>query len=419
MRLTLAAPVLLTLWGGLVTGCSAPASAPASSSLPQAPSHITAHGEMISAEELVTRARFEEARVQADNRKAPEIAFTGSSTLTTPISTPRRPASGRTAVVGIYGDLITTSPTANAPGDGANNLSQVSHATEGADFDPDIDPQGKWVVFASTQHRHTSDIYLKAVDGNTLTQLTNDPADDVMPEFSPDGQRVAFASDRSGNWDIFVMPVGGGQAVQVTFDPDHELHPSWAPDGKTLVYCKFGAQSQRWEMWVVDSSNPSVRHFIDYGLFPQWNPDPAKNKILFQRSRQRGSRYHSVWTIDYVDGQGKSPTEIISAANAATINPAWAPDGEYIVFVTVYEPDAGRTDRPRQSDLWIVRLDGTGRTNLTQGDFANFQPTWGADGNIYFVSDRGGIDNLWSSPAPWNVPPANGNGAFATVPTSQ
>ena len=78
------------------------------------------------------------------------------------------------------------------------------------------------------------------------------------------------------------------------------------------------------------------------------------------------------------------------------INPSWAPDGNQIVFATVVEPDFETSERPVQSDIWVVKLDGTGRRNLTNGQFANFQPVWGADGKIYFVSDRSGVDNIWA-----------------------
>jgi Tol biopolymer transport system component len=310
------------------------------------------------------------------------------------------------ALIGLYGELITDSPGAGGPFDGSSNLVQVSFASEGACFDPEIDRTGRIMAFASTMHRATSDVYIKQVNGKTITQLTSDPADDVMPAFSPDGASIAFASNRAGNWDIFVLPTGGGKPTQITFDIEHELHPSYSPDGSTLAYCKFGAQSQRWEIWLVEVQNPSVRRFLEYGLFPQWRPESPDGRpmILFQRARQRGSRFHGIWTIDYIDGQAMHPTEIVSAANAAVINPAWSPDGSRVVFVTVVEPETEPGEHPALSDVWTVNVNGTDRTNLTNGQFANFQPAWGADGSVYFVSNRSGVDNIWA------VAPTGGSG---------
>ena len=53
---------------------------------------------------------------------------------------------------------------------------------------------------------------------------------------------------------------------------------------------------------------------------------------------------------------------------------------------------------PEQSDVWIVNLNGDGRTNLTSGRFANFQPSWGTNGYVYFISSRTGVDNIWAVP---------------------
>jgi len=304
---------------------------------------------------------------------------------------------GRNALIGLYGEWINDSTDAPGQFDGGTSLLQVSAITEGACFDPEVNRAGTLLTFASTMHRPTSDIYLKPTDGKTITQLTTDPADDMMPSFSPDGERIAFASNRSGHWNVYITSVNGGPPVQVTSNPDPELHPSWSPDGTMLAYCRFGSQSGRWELWVVKLANPGVQHFLDYGLFPEWNPDVARSKILFQRARQRGSRLHSIWTIDFVNGEAIHPTEIVSASNAAAINPTWSPDGNRIVFVTVLQPDDDDL-APEQSDVWIVNLNGDGRTNLTSGRFANFQPSWGTNGYVYFISSRTGVDNIWAVP---------------------
>lgn len=297
------------------------------------------------------------------------------------------------SLYGEWGDDVVVAPRRF---DGGRSLIQVSNITEGACFDPAINQEGALLVFASTMHRTTSDLYLKPTEGKTVTQLTTDPNDDMMPVFSPDGQKIAFASNRAGQWDIFITSIDGGPPVQVTNNPDPELHPSWSPDGKKLAYCRFGSLSNRWELWVIDLENPGIQHFLDYGLFPEWCPNISRSKILFQRARQRGSRLHSVWTLDFVKGEALHPTEIVSAANAAAINPSWSPDGDRIVFVTVLEPDGDDFGEPQQSDIWMISVNGDGRTNLTSGRYANFQPTWGANGYVYFISSRTGVDNIWA-----------------------
>jgi TolB protein len=275
------------------------------------------------------------------------------------------------------------------------NIRQVSFTHDGADFDVSVSPDGQWLVYASTQHRPTADIYMKKVDGNTVTQLTSDPANDTMPAISPDGRTLAFCSNRSGSWDIYLKPIDGGKATQLTSSPSHELHPSFSPDGKRIIFSALGEQSGQWEMVLVDVDRPTSRRFIGYGLFPTFSPDGGK--IVFQRARHRGTRWFGVWTMDIHGAEASRPTQIAASTNAAAITPSWSPDGKRIAFATVVNPLRNDPNkRPRNADLWVINVDGTGRVKLTSDKFVNLQPTWCADGWVYFVSNRTGADNIWA-----------------------
>lgn len=276
-------------------------------------------------------------------------------------------------------------------------LSQVSFAAEGGDFAPVLDGKAEFMVFASTQHRQTFDLYRKSVHGRAITLLTDDPSDDMMPAISPDGTRLAFASNRNGNWDVFTMPIDGGPAVQVTSEPEDETHPTWAPDGRRLALSRRNGRTGGWEIWVVDAENPGVRTYLCEGFQPRWSPDVDRDRLLFQRARQRGSRLYGLWTIDLVAGEARNPTEVMSARNAAVVQPAWSPDGRRIVFATVVDPEVAG-EWPERSQLWTVEADGSGRTAIADGGFRNMQPTWASDGRIYFASNRSGVENVWAVP---------------------
>lgn len=323
---------------------------------------------------------------------------------------------------------LPTPKRAGASGDHVESLTHVTFASEGADFDPCVSRDGTFMVFASTQHRPTADIYTKSIDGRTITQLTSDPAHDLMPAISPDGSRIAFASNRSGDWNIYVMSATGGQAVQLTADPSQEVHPSWSPDGRHLVFSRFGEMSGQWEMWVMDVQSSARSEFLGYGLFPKWCPMAAtgsggRDKILFQRSRERGDRAFSLWTIDYTPGDASSPTEIVASADSALINADWSPDGSRIVYASVDNPDSTPTDpstsRAAVADLWMAAIDGSGRVNLTSGKFMNLMPSWGKDGRIYFVSNRSGMTNIWSIGTEKAIYAAGGTTPSRTNPAAE
>lgn len=308
--------------------------------------------------------------------------------------------------ISIYGDLPNTNATGQISRDSAvdyaGNVRQVTFAPEGADFDPAPAHDGSRIFFSSTRHRPTADIYVQTLGGTAVTQLTTDPAHDVMPCVSPDDSRVAFASNRSGSWDIYMMSAEGGQAIQITSDDANELHPSWSHDGAMLAYCRLSDASDRWEIWVTDVTKPASHTFLTYGLFPQWHP--TENRILFQRSRDRGDRFFSLWTVDFNEGQTTAPTEVISSSVAAVINPCWSPDGRFIACATVFEPGGvGQTaghgapnSMPAHADIWVLSADGRARTNLTGGWRFNSMPSWGPNGEVFFVSDRAGAPTIWS-----------------------
>ena len=69
----------------------------------------------------------------------------------------------------------------------------------------------------------------------------------------------------------------------------------FSPDGKKLVYCSRGERSGQWQLVTIDIENPTTKRYIGHGLFPQWSP--KGNTILFQRARERGTRWFSVWTV--------------------------------------------------------------------------------------------------------------------------
>ncbi|MGB9624650.1 MAG: TolB family protein, partial [Phycisphaerae bacterium] len=129
---------------------------------------------------------------------------------------PVRPITGdRKRPVSLFGEFpdSETIPFEARP---VHSLLQHTDCPEGADFDPAVDPSGRWLAFASTRHARKPDIYLKRAGGAAITQITSDPASDIQPEFSPDGKRIAFASDRAGNFDIWVVGIDGSEPTQLT-----------------------------------------------------------------------------------------------------------------------------------------------------------------------------------------------------------
>ncbi len=274
------------------------------------------------------------------------------------------------------------------------NLQQHTFTTDGVDFDPDVARDGEQLVFASTRNAHRPDLYLKRVIGSALTQLTDDGADDIQPRFSPDGQTVAFVSNRAGSWDVWLIGVNGDGLRQLTNDPGDEIAPTWSPDGKTVAYSRRGHPNADWEVWTAGVAESGQRRFLTYGMFPAWSPDGAQ--LAFQRARERGGRWFSLWTVQLRDGEASLATEVAARADAACAAPSWSPDGNRLAYCAISERDDGEWI---DSGLWVLELEQDAHHLLDLGGRNAFNPTWGDD-RIFFVSTFDGRENVWSTASP-------------------
>lgn len=335
--------------------------------------------------------------------------------FTTPVAEP--PGTGRSAAddlfantpvqfgapvagpVSVFGEIDGMGPSGFETGKAG--FVQHTFVDEGYDADTSISPDGTTLLFASTRHSARPDIYIQRVNGQAVTQLTDDPADDAFPTFSPTQDKIAFASNRAGSWDIYVMNADGTGVRQVTHGAAHEISPSFSPDGTQLIYSALGSRSGQWELWLVDL-NSGRQSMVGYGLFPKWSPAKGSNQIVFQRARQRGTRWFSIWTLELEQGEARNQTEIAFSSTSALVTPTWSRDGSQIAFCSIEEPTIsggerfGRQTRGTTQDVWIVAADGTNKRRLTDGRGINAQPTFSPDGRVYFVSDRGGAEAIWS-----------------------
>jgi Tol biopolymer transport system component len=110
------------------------------------------------------------------------------------------------------------------PGEAENSRVPIHKA------EPAWSPDGEKIAFESNRDGN-SDIYVMNVDGSNIRRLTTDPAIDCRPAWSPDGTKIAFQSQRSGHWDIYIMNADGSNQIALTRDSAFDASPTWSPDG--------------------------------------------------------------------------------------------------------------------------------------------------------------------------------------------
>jgi Tol biopolymer transport system component len=209
------------------------------------------------------------------------------------------------------------------------------------------------------------------------TQVTSWAGFDCYPALSPDGNALAYSSDRSGNFEIYVKQLtAGGREVQLTSDGSENFEPAWSPDGKLIAY----TSKKRGGIWVVPSLGGTAKQLTETGSYPSWSPNGTL--IAFQSAGvgddlaaiASGALLPSV--IKVMSAQGGEVKQITQVGNPAGGHgsPAWSPDGKRIVFGS-YDPE--------RTDVWMISLEGAEPKKVTSG----YDPIYSPDGKfLYFAS---------------------------------
>lgn len=110
-----------------------------------------------------------------------------------------------------------------------------------------------------------SEIYSISADGSDLVQLTDNDVEDLEGNRSPEGERIVFVSDRGSpseregdsNFDLYTMTADGGEVVRLTDHPAHDFAPSWSPDANLIVFVSLRTESP--DLYVVTADGSQLR----------------------------------------------------------------------------------------------------------------------------------------------------------------
>ena len=222
------------------------------------------------------------------------------------------------------------------------------------------------IVFTSLRDGN-AEIYVMDADGGNQENLTNHPAYDGHPDWSPDGTKIALASNRDGGpSQIHVMDADGKYVSRLTDGPGEKVHPDWSPDGKKIA---FSVEDWVNHIDLMDADGRNREKLEDQALYPSWSPDGKQ--IAFVSSRDG---LGEIYTIG-VGGQGRKR---VTQDLVSKWNPSFSPGGRRIAYEASHEDFV---------HIFVVGADGRNRVRLTQNDENHWAPAWSPDGQViaYYV----------------------------------
>lgn len=275
-----------------------------------------------------------------------------------------------------------------------------------------ISPNGQQVIYAvqrideKTEKKYTN-LWIVATDGQfPPRQFTYGDQSDSSPRWSPDGQWIAFLSNRKDNEkpaQLYRIPLFGGEASPIT-SIQGEIHDfSWSPDGKRLAcvvrktdqeVLDRESNEQKKKLGTVARHYNRIFYKLDgYGYLPH-------------------EREH-LWVVDVEAGSAR---QITDHAEYDETSPSWSPDGKTIAFLSNRSADPDAT--PDRIDLYCIPAEGGALRKIDTPVGNKSQPAFSPDGQwiAYFAQEGEGADykntNVWIVPADGAAPAVNLTGAY-------
>jgi len=246
--------------------------------------------------------------------------------------------------------------------------------------DPQISPNGKEIAFTVTSYnlhkgKSNTEIYLMNADGSDIRQMTNNPAADYAPRWSPDGKAILFISTRKDGSQLWLLPVDGGEPKQLTRLSTGVTNPIWSPDRtkilfETSVFPECGAcDSCNKAISESMKNGPVQAHLADHLLYRHWTQykDGHRNHIfVFDITSQK--------MTDVTPGDWDSPPFSLSGVTDYD----FSPDGKEVCFTSKRVP---HPESSTNMDLWLVPTTGGKAKNITADNPAfDGQPRYSPDG---------------------------------------
>jgi Tol biopolymer transport system component/imidazolonepropionase-like amidohydrolase len=249
---------------------------------------------------------------------------------------------------------------------------------------PVVSPDGSKVVFAAK-----GDIYIQEINGK-LTQLTNDSFVDLEPDWSPDGQTLAYISDRGGNMSVWVHDLKTNKSRLLSPDLKEDTSfPNWSPDGRKIAFYTM-SYMKKWGPGILNVADVEtgetkvVNKAVAVPSKAEWAPDGST--LALMTLKPHSTRFREGFNAFMLVSTKDQATTVVSPDPEKPLGmrnqsgPSWSPDGKTMAYI-------------KDGTLWTIPVTSDGRINGPERKLSNELAdnlSWTADSKsiVYIATDR-------------------------------
>jgi Tol biopolymer transport system component len=229
--------------------------------------------------------------------------------------------------------------------------------------------------------------------GATLfREVVASPEPDGAPSFSPDGQRVAFSSPLSGDWEIYTVGAWGGPLTNFTDSPGVDIYANWSPAGPWIVFTSRrdnGHGAGDMDLWLKQTDSGSEINLTTWAGYDNFGAlDPTGERVAFSSDRGAAGETE-IWVLSLDD---PSQAQRLCTGPVECFHPCWSPDGQWVAFDGHAPGDLGHTR------LYRVPAAGGSAEEIPIAMLVGSDPSWSPDGR--YLAFAGGDDpvdwDLWA-----------------------
>ena len=224
-------------------------------------------------------------------------------------------------------------------------------------------PDGRRIAYVRQETGGPQQIWLMSRDGRSAQMLTGGPSDNSGPTWSADSTKLAFASNRDGDWEIYLMDLATHSITRLTDNDRDDTQPDWSRIGGRIAFVssQYAANGELFTMAADGSDVQQLTSNVNGDSQPSWSP--LANRLVFHGTRPAGQALYTVRS----DG---ADVHLLAPQSLQPASPAWGLAGDTIVF-SGFRPDSG------YSEIMRIEADGSGLALLTNNEVNfDYSPGW-------------------------------------------